>query len=94
MKDVNVFVPSAFSPNGDNHNDLFNVIDKYVDQLIFIRVYNRWGELLFETDDINGGWDGTFKNVDQEMDSYIYHIKVVLTTGPEVELSGNVLLLR
>ena len=89
-----VLVPSAFSPNGDGANDLFQVIDQYIEEFFYLKLYNRWGELLFETEDVNEGWNGYFNGDQQEMDSYIYHILVRLTNGRVADVSGNFILLR
>ncbi|MCP4121822.1 MAG: T9SS type B sorting domain-containing protein [Bacteroidetes bacterium] len=94
VRQPETFIPTAFSPNGDNNNDVLMVLDKNVDELVFFRIYNRWGELLFETSDINEGWDGLFNAEKQEMDTYIYHILTILYTGQPFEISGEVLLLR
>ncbi|MEZ5023039.1 MAG: gliding motility-associated C-terminal domain-containing protein [Chitinophagales bacterium] len=88
------FLPSAFSPNGDNNNDILYVIDTHVKELISFQVFNRWGELLFETSDITQGWDALYKGNEQEMDTYIYHLRLIDITGKEQDLSGAVLLLR
>ncbi|MEZ5001972.1 MAG: gliding motility-associated C-terminal domain-containing protein [Chitinophagales bacterium] len=88
------FIPSAFSPNGDNQNDILYVIDTHVRELISFEVYNRWGELLFKTSDITQGWDAFYKGDQQEMDTYIYHLRLIDITGKEQDLSGAVLLLR
>jgi len=89
-----LLVPTAFTPNGDGSNDEFHVIDKYIDELIYLRVFNRWGELVFETNDLSHGWDGRFKGEEQEMDSYIVHVLAILYTGRVADVTGNVLLLR
>jgi len=94
VRQPEAFIPTAFSPNGDNNNDVLMVLDKNIDELVFFRVYNRWGELLFETSDINEGWDGLFNAEEQEMDTYIYHILTILYTGQPFEISGEVLLMR
>jgi gliding motility-associated-like protein len=66
-------VPSAFTPNKDGINDYlfpFKYCDDYKD--LKFSVFNRWGELLFQTNDINNGWDGFFKNDEQQLDDYIW----------------------
>lgn len=88
------YVPSAFSPNGDQINDVFQIQDKNIEELVFLRIYNRWGELVFETRSLDVGWDGTFNGKEQEMDAYIYHAAVVLNSGQLYELKGEVLLIR
>jgi len=54
-------VPNAFTPNGDGLNDEFRIMNAGILELMEFKIYNRWGELVFETNDITKGWDGTFK---------------------------------
>lgn len=71
-----VDVPTAFTPNGDGKNDIIYVDGWGIRKLIYFRIYNRWGQLLFETNDIKVGWDGTFKGVPQNMETYVYQMMV------------------
>ena len=59
-----------------------------------LRIYNRWGQLLFETTDPNVGWDGTYKGVPQEQEVYIYYLDALLETGEAVTDKGNITLIR
>ncbi len=71
--DCDFFVPDAFSPNNDGHNDKLSVF-RYCDDFRDFKfsIFNRWGELVFATQDINEGWDGFYKNENQEVDSYVW----------------------
>ncbi|RYZ51173.1 MAG: PKD domain-containing protein, partial [Sphingobacteriales bacterium] len=64
-------VPTGFSPNGDGSNDVLYVRGYSIQTLDF-KVFNRWGEMVFETQDQSKGWDGTFKGKPQEMDAFAY----------------------
>ena len=86
-------VPNAFSPNGDNVNDVIKVEGYGIVQLSF-RIYNRWGELVYEGFDQNEGWDGNFKGTAQEMEVYTYVVDAVLLDGSRQLLKGNISLLR
>jgi gliding motility-associated-like protein len=86
-------VPNAFSPNGDGVNDVVKVEGKGIVELTF-RIYNRWGEKVFETHDKNEGWNGLYKGVLQEMDVYTYAVEAKLINGDSVPLKGNITLLR
>lgn len=88
-----VDVPNAFSPNGDNQNDILYVKGQKVTSLVF-KVFNRWGEKVFETTDIYAGWDGTYKGAPQEMDVYAWELFATLYDGSQVVRSGNVTLIR
>jgi gliding motility-associated-like protein len=83
-----------FTPNGDGLNDVLIVIEEFVKELNFFRVYNRWGKLLFETSNLQEGWDGTFNGKIQELDTYIYHIDLILKTENPLTIRGPVLLFR
>lgn len=85
---------NAFSPNDDGVNDRFRFITAGDDGLVSMEIYNRWGKMIFNTNDIDAGWDGTDGNGHpQELGSYIY---VIYTScdGKEQRLSGSVTLLR
>src|SRR5207342_761602 len=69
-----VDVPTAFTPNGDGRNDVIYVDGWGIRKLNYFRIYNRWGQMLFESNDINVGWDGTFKGVPQNMETYVYEV--------------------
>lgn len=71
---ASVVVPDAFTPNGDGVNDIVYVEGWGIEELISFQIYNRWGELIFETADENTGWDGTYKGEVQNPDSYAYVI--------------------
>lgn len=86
-------VPNAFSPNGDGINDVVKIEGKGIVKLTF-RIFNRWGEKVFETHDKNIGWDGIYKGVLQEMEVYTYSAQATLINGKDVSLKGNITLLR
>lgn len=88
-----VGVPSAFSPNGDGQNDILYVYGAGIETLDF-KLYNRWGQLVFETTSLDIGWDGIFKGKAQEMDSYGYTLTATFTDGTAQNMQGNVTLLR
>ncbi len=69
-------VPQAFTPNGDGVNDVIYVGGWGLKELLEFKIYNRWGELVFETNDLNTGWNGTFNGVPQNIETYAYTVKV------------------
>lgn len=90
-----VDVPTAFTPNGDGVNDLINVDGWGIRKLKYFKVFNRWGELLFETSDLKSGWDGYYKGVPQNMETYIYQVEVETYTDSEpIKKTGYFKLLR
>lgn len=91
--DVYIYVPSGFSPNGDGQNDELFVRGLNLEQLSF-KIFDRWGELVFETTDQSVGWDGTFKGAKLDPDVYVYHLKAICFDGQEQLIKGNVTLLK
>jgi gliding motility-associated-like protein len=87
-------IPSAFSPNGDGRNDVFRIINLKYQRIIEFKVFNRWGELVY--DDINPthGWDGTYKGVPQPPGVYYYLIRVATPGGIMRNYKGDVTLIR
>ena len=95
-----VFVPNAFSPNGDGTNDIITVFGSSDVRIVneFL-IFDRWGELVhqaqdFAPGDFNAGWDGTFKNKNMNPAVFVFFAKVTLVNGEEVILKGDVTLLR
>jgi gliding motility-associated-like protein len=86
-------VVSAFTPNKDGVNDRAVVIGYGVDKMLF-RIYNRWGELVFESNDVSIGWDGIYKGREQPMDAYGYTLDATLVSGQKVKKSGSITLVR
>ncbi len=93
LKDPNLFHPTAFTPNGDNLNDTFTVFGQYVVDFE-MNIFNRWGELLFTTNDINSGWDGIYKGREMPEGTYTFIANITDSTGRTFKRSGSVLLLR
>lgn len=91
MEDV--FVPNTFTPNNDGKNDKLFVRGEKIEQLLF-SIYNRWGEKVFETNDIHQGWDGTYNTSPLDAGVFGWHLKVQCINGGEVFLKGNVSLVR
>ncbi|HXP50152.1 MAG TPA: gliding motility-associated C-terminal domain-containing protein, partial [Bacteroidia bacterium] len=94
--DVNcgtVFVPEAFSPNGDGQNDNLYVRGDCIKVLDFI-VFDRWGKRIFETTDKDIPWDGTSKGQALNTGSYVYSLSATLYDGTNIQRKGNVALVR
>jgi gliding motility-associated-like protein len=94
-----VEVPNAFSPNQDGFNDFFGIYGAAVIDFQLI-IYNRWGQLLYETNDLGilnnpgAGWDGTYQGEDQEMGSYAYFLRATGGSGVEIVKKGSITLVR
>ncbi len=95
----NLFVPNTFSPNGDGHNDVFYPRGKGLFVVRHLRVFNRWGEVVFEQDnfranDASKGWTGEYNGKKASQDVYVYTIEVVCENQVVMKYSGNVALIR
>ncbi len=89
------FVPTAFTPNGDGKNDVFKVVNMRAGQkLLEFRVYDRWGQKVFETNDPNKGWDGTFNGQALDAGVFQYIIRIAIPDGTQTVHKGDVTLLR
>ncbi len=87
-------LPSAFTPNGDEENDTFVVNSPCELQSFSIQIYNRWGNVVFESDDLENSWDGMAKKEESPSGVYVYHLEYTLIDGTEHELNGSVVLVR
>jgi gliding motility-associated-like protein len=89
-----IFVPNAFTPDGDGLNDRLQVKGGTIDELYFV-IYDRWGEKVYETSDPqHDGWDGTFRNRELPADVYGYYLEVRCFNQESYQTKGNITLLR
>ena len=93
IKEPNLSYPTAFTPNGDNQNDVFKVFGQFTAAVEF-KIFNRWGELLFITDDLDKGWDGTYRGTSMPEGTYVFRAFLTDLAGRTSERSGTVVLLR
>ena len=89
----NVYIANAFTPNGDNSNDLFLVKSILPLQEMELLIFNRWGELVFESKDQLIGWDGNYKGSPAVGDTFAYYFKGICE-GTIIIKKGNILILR
>jgi len=89
-----IYVPSAFTPNGDATNPNFKPIALGIRSLESFRVYNRWGQLVFATTQIGTGWDGTFGGRGQEAATYVWYAEATDYLGKKIKKKGSVVLIR
>jgi gliding motility-associated-like protein len=95
----NLFLPNTFSPNGDGMNDRFYPSGKGITMIKYLRVYNRWGQVVYERTGFNAndasiGWDGTFKGEVLPPDVYVYACEVVCQNNEVLSYKGDITLLR
>jgi gliding motility-associated-like protein len=94
-----LYVPNTFTPNGDGQNDLFYPRGKGITKVKMFRVYNRWGELVFEARDFDinderTAWDGTHKDIPLKPDTYVWMLDGVCDTGEPMTLKGDISIIR
>ena len=95
--EANIFLPGAFTPNGDNLNDLYRPIARGDQTVIRFAIYNKFGQLVYEKRNSNDqtlGWDGKFQGKDQEATAYVYRIEATCENGDKIIKTGSFLLLR
>jgi gliding motility-associated-like protein len=88
-----VKIPSAFSPNGDGKNDFLKIFLLRV-RNFELKIFNRWGELVFETNNANVMWDGTYKNEPQDVGVFQYYIEGYSISNEKFFRTGNITLIR
>lgn len=96
---ANIFVPNTFTPNGDGVNDIFYPRGSGVFKILNLKVFNRWGEIVFEksnfnANDASAGWDGTFKGKQLPPDVFVYMLQVVCDNNSTLTFKGNIALIR
>lgn len=92
--DGDIYVPKAFTPNRDGHNDNLYPLIVGTTQLKVFRIFNRWGQLMFETTMPKFGWDGIFNGKPQPMDTYTWTCEAISYDGRLIQRSGNSVLIR
>jgi gliding motility-associated-like protein len=89
-----VFMPTAFTPNGDNINDVFRVPTLNKNRLIYLNIYNRFGQLIFHTKDVTKGWNGEIGRVPQQTGTYVYYLEMIDASGKRISQKNTFLLIR
>ena len=88
-----IFIPNAFSPNGDGHNELECIRGSCIQTLSFT-IFDRWGEKVFTTIDQNSCWDGTYKGKPEDTAVFVYYLEATFTNGEKINRKGNISLIR
>ena len=94
VKGPEIYIPTAFSPNGDGLNDKFNIVPVGLSALHDFRIYSRWGQVLFTSKNSKNGWDGTFKGVLQQQGTYVYMVSGTTIDGRPIKKQGTFVLIR
>ena len=89
-----IYVPNAFTPNGDGRNELLKPLYVGIKKLVNFSVYNRWGELIFTTTDLSKGWDGTYKGLALPMSTVVWFVKAEDFLGKMLQAKGTATIIR
>lgn len=94
FNEYTVFVPSGFSPDGDGVNEKLSPLLAGIKELKSFRVYNRWGQLLYQSSDKNAGWNGTFNGKQQLSETYVWVVEAIDQDGKNILKTGKTTLIR
>ena len=94
VEETKVIVPTAFTPNRNSANDLLRPVMFNIQELVYFKVFNRWGQMVFQTNEIGKGWDGTLKGVPQPTETYTWILQCIDVDGNIIKQSGRSLLIR
>jgi gliding motility-associated-like protein len=89
-----IFVPSAFTPNGDGLNDIIRPIAVGIKQIKYFSIYNRWGQMVFTTTTNGQGWDGKIAGKPQNSGVFVWMVSAIDYIGKPIFLKGTVTLIR
>lgn len=89
-----LFIPTAFTPNKDGKNDVFKPIYVGISKLDYFKIYNRWGQQIFETNDFEKGWTGLLNGAEQPSGTYVFMAQAIDYTGKLIYKKGTVVLIR
>jgi gliding motility-associated-like protein len=94
IKQISVYVPTAFTPNADGTNDVLRPIIYGIRSLNYFRVFNRRGQLVFQTNIYNEGWNGYFKSVKQDPQTFVWTVEYIGADGNKYSGKGTSILLH
>jgi gliding motility-associated-like protein len=89
-----IYVPTAFTPNGDGKNDVFKPFPVGISKYNYFRVFNRWGQVIYSTVNFNQGWDGTIGGKMQPTGTYVWMVEGITKENKKITKRGTVVLIR
>ena len=89
-----IFIPSAFTPNQDGLNDILKPFPVGIQQFLYFTVYNRWGQVMYTSKEINKGWDGKFRGLPQPSGTYVFSAEGIDYLGKRILKKGTTVLIR
>lgn len=95
IESVYMGMPTAFTPNGDGVNDLYRPVGLTAEDVVSLKIYNRWGQIVYQGDDLeNGGWDGRFQGTEQPNDEYVFVLEYRIGARDVEQHKGSFMLFR
>ena len=94
IANIDILIPSAFTPNNDGKNDILRPLLKGISEFHFFRIFNRWGQLIFETNIEQNGWDGSFKGLPLSTQTVVWMVKIVGLDGQLYLKKGTSILIK
>ena len=94
IANIDILIPSAFTPNNDGKNDILRPLLKGISEFHFFRIFNRWGQLIFETNIEQNGWDGSFKGLPLSTQTVVWVVKIVGLDGQIYLKKGTSILIK
>ena len=92
--DYTIYMPNTFTPNNDGINDFFRIPPSNKNKLLTFRIYDRWGNLIFQTSKASVGWDGIYKNQATSPRVYIYYVDMLGLSKTKLSQKGFITLIR
>ena len=92
-ENLQVYIPNCFTPNGDGNNDVFLIYGQGI-KTLNLKIFNRWGEKVFESNNQFLGWDGTYKNILQDPAVFVYETNITFLDNRQIQKKGSITLLR
>jgi gliding motility-associated-like protein len=93
-KNIVIYVPNAFTPNNDSHNDVLKPYMIGIKELVYFKIFNRWGELLFETKKMDEGWNGRYKGNLVQTHTMVWMLQGIGADGKTYNAKGSTVLIR
>jgi gliding motility-associated-like protein len=85
-----IYIPNVFTPNGDGRNDVYRVFTRGPVKYFSMEIFDRWGEKVFDGDDLEKGWDGTFKGTPVQPGVYVYQVNITFLDAEVVKNKGTI----
>lgn len=93
IKPNNIYFPNAFTPDGDGRNETFKINGRFIESFD-LKIFNRWGQIVFSTTSLDEAWDGTKDGKDLNQGTYAFRATIVDAAGRQIDKNGTIMLLR